>query len=463
MTPRVARALLALLATVFPATAARAQTPGTAAPAQPPATAQARSAADFVRVRDGHFEIAGQPYYFFGVNFWFGMNLGAEGPGGDRPRLIRELDRLQALGVTNLRLTAASEGPPTEQSRVVPPVQPAAGKYDEKVLRGLDFLLAEMAKRHMRGVLILNNFFQWTGGMAQYVSWATGEPIPYPEHGAHSWDEFQDFSSRFYTLEKAQSLFEQYVGMLVNRRNTITGVLYRDDPTIMSWQLSNEPRGRVNSEAYVRWVDRAGKFIRERAPNQLISLGGEGKLVPVDSTQFARVSRSPYLDYLTVHIWPQNWGWFDSAHGAETFDLSVGRTMGYLADHVAIATEVRKPVVFEEFGLARDNRQFAPGTPVTYRDHYYSIVLEAIDFLARQGTVVAGGNLWTWTGEGRAPRPGDFWHPGEPFTGDPSHELQGWYSIYDTDSTTTAILSKYAHRLDEVGKQQKAAPPWAWP
>ena len=28
----------------------------------------------------------------------------------------------------------------------------------------------------------------------------------------------------------------------MNRTNTITGIPYRDDPTIMAWQLANEPR-----------------------------------------------------------------------------------------------------------------------------------------------------------------------------------------------------------------------------
>lgn len=32
-----------------------------------------------------------------------------------------------------------------------------------------------------------------------------------------------------------------YVKKIVNRRNSITGVLYRDDPTIMAWDLANEP------------------------------------------------------------------------------------------------------------------------------------------------------------------------------------------------------------------------------
>lgn len=422
-----------------------------------PLAAAAQSSA-YVRVQDGEFFIGDAPYHFVGVNYWYGMNLGAEGPTADRARLVRELDALQRLGVTNLRLAAASEGPITEPVRVQPVTQPAPGQYDERVLRGLDFLLAEMGRRGMHGVLILNNFFQWTGGMAQYVSWVTGDPIPYPVNGGgtHTWDEFQDFSSRFYTLDKAETLFERYVGALVERRNTVTGGLYRDDPTIMSWQLSNEPRGRVNSDAYVSWVDRAGAFIKKRAPHQLVSLGGEGKLIPADATQFERVSRSPYLDYLTIHLWVQNWGWFDPTHAEATYDRALGRSIGYLADHVAIAQALHKPLVLEEFGVARDDQGFAPGTPVKYRDRFFESILESLDFLAREGTVVAGGNVWSWSGEGRPVRAGDYWRAGEPFTGDPAHERQGWYSIYDSDTSTVAIVGRYARRLDGIGRQGRA-------
>jgi mannan endo-1,4-beta-mannosidase len=413
--------------------------------------------AEFVRVEDGRFFIGDQPYYFLGTNFWFGMNLGMAGEQGDRERLIRELDHLERLGLKNLRIMAATEGPHTEQWRVVPALQPEAGVYDEAVLGGLDFLLAEMARRDLRAVMVLNNFFMWSGGMAQYVSWATGEPIPYPNQPGNTWDDFQHFSARFFGTPGALDLFDDFVRMILARTNSITGVAYVDDPTIMSWQLANEPRGFDHSEEYVAWVDRAGAIIREAAPRQLISLGGEGKLNPDwERTQFERVSRSPYLDYLTIHIWIENWAWYDPRR-PETFNRSVGRTMGYIADHVAIAEQLRKPIVLEEFGVTRDGRDYDPHSPVTFRDTYFEMVFEAIHHLARHGSTMAGSNIWSWSGEGLPVEPGEFWNIGDPFTGDPPHEEQGWYSVYEHDESTLEILARYARMMEELSQTMPRA------
>ena len=123
------------------------------------------------------------PYYFVGVNLWCGMNLGATNEAGDRERLVRELDHLGNLGVTDRRVMAATEGPASEPWRAKPVLQPAPGVCDEDLLRGLDFLLAEAEKRNMRVVMVLNNRFRWSGGMAQYVKgihhllWAYGPDI----------------------------------------------------------------------------------------------------------------------------------------------------------------------------------------------------------------------------------------------------------------------------------------------
>ena len=416
----------------------------------PAAFAQPASDA-FVRVSDGHFVRNGQPYYYVGANLWYGMNLGSEGPAGDRARLVRELDRLAALGVTNLRVTAMTEGPEGAPFRVHPAVQNAPGQFDEPLLEGLDFLLAEMGTRNMTGVLVLTNFFQWSGGMAQYHSWASGLPIPYPDFEGHTWDEFQTFSSQFYVDEAAQRMFDDAARALVLRRNTVTGTAYRDDPAIMAWQLGNEPRGYAQSEAYVLWVDRAAGLLQMLDPNHLVSLGGEGKLSNANSkTRFERVSRSPNIDYLTAHIWIENWGWYQPAgDAAGTFPVAMGRAAAYLGDHVALASELGKPLVIEEFGASRDGGSFDPAAPTTYRDTYYHILYEAIARLAENGRAIAGSNFWSWGGEARPRDPGTGWHTGDPFIGDPPHEKQGWYSTYDGDSTE-ALIREYAARMAAI-------------
>ena len=409
----------------------------------------------FVRVEDGRLVRGGQPYYFAGANLWFGMNLGSTGEGGDRARLVRELDRLDALGVRNLRVLAASEGPADQPWRVQPALQNAPGVYDERLLEGLDVLLAEVAARDMTAVLVLNNFFQWSGGMAQYVSWATGTSIPYPNDGAHTWDEFQRYVAQFYTNEAAMRMADETVRHLVLRTNTVTGRPYREDPAIMAWQLGNEPRGFQNADAYVLWADRTAGLIQALDPNHLVSLGGEGKLqngYTAPQTQWERVSRSPNLDYLTIHIWIENWQWYQpgAADPDATFPEAVANALAYLGDHAATADALGKPLVLEEFGASRDGGTYDPAAPTTYRDRYYRQLFQAVHYLAEAGRPVMGTNVWSWAGEARPRAPGEAWRPGDPLIGDPPHEGQGWYSIYDADVSTQRVLARHAEQMDAL-------------
>lgn len=118
-----------------------------------------------------------------GMNYWACMNLAADASaGGNYSRLVTELDQMAAKGINHLRIMAGSEGAPTLQPfRMNPPLMQAPGKYNEDVFQGLDVCLAEMSKRGMRATMTLNNEWQWSGGFAQYVSWAQNNTIiPYP-------------------------------------------------------------------------------------------------------------------------------------------------------------------------------------------------------------------------------------------------------------------------------------------
>jgi mannan endo-1,4-beta-mannosidase len=403
-----------------------------------------------IQVKDGQFIRNGKPYYFVGANLWYGMNLASIKMGGDRARLLRELDSLQALGINNLRIMAASEGPDTEPYRIRPALQPRPGELEEDLLQGLDFLLVEMSKREMYAVLCLNNFFQWSGGMSQYVSWATGKPIPYPDVNGKDWDDFQHFSARFFANKKAQRLFRQFLVQIINRQNSLSGIPYKDDPVIMSWQLANEPRGFKYVKSYRKWVAKTSHFIKKQDPDALVSLGGEGKL-PYESigTAFEQVSELPGLDYLTMHLWVENWGWYNPRQ-PDTYDDAMQKAMAYLDDHVSIATRLRKPLVLEEFGISRDGGEHHPTGATLKRDQYYRTILDYLFHKAAGGAAVGGSNFWSWSGEGKPLQPEALWQEGHPFTGDPPHEKQGWYSIYFEDKSTLQVIGEFVRKMSNL-------------
>src|SRR5262249_38524765 len=148
---------------------------GVAEAAEQPSVDQSPAQSGFVKVKGRHFELDGRPYYFEGANLWYGMYLGSRGATGDRARLTKQLDQLASLGVLNLRVLAISESSKFKRA-VTPAVMQSPGKIDETLWQGLDYLLDEMAKREMKAVLCLNNFWQWSGGMSQYVAWYNGKP-----------------------------------------------------------------------------------------------------------------------------------------------------------------------------------------------------------------------------------------------------------------------------------------------
>jgi hexosaminidase len=376
----------------------------------------------FVTVENGRFMLGGQPHVFTGVNFWQAMNLGVE---GNREQLLAELDRLQALGVTNVRVMAASEGPNGEPQRMAPALMTAPGQYDPAVLDGLDFLLAELGRRDMRAVMVLNNFWHWSGGMAQYVSWAEGSAIPYPG----DWEQFQAYAARFYDCADCQRWYRQHIEALIKRTNPTTGLPYRDDPAIFAWELANEPRRYPQ-----RWIDDTAAFIKTLDPNHLVTTGVEGEL-PWREQDFRAAHDGLDIDYATVHIWPQNWGWYDPQQPA-SYEAAEAKALAYLREHAAMAAELGKPLVLEEFGLARDYTPLAdildPASPTTLRDRFFTALFAEVSASAAAGGPLAGHNLWAWSGQAR---------PGDPWVGDPPHEEPGWYSVYDSDASTLALLA----------------------
>lgn len=401
------------------------------------------NAQDFIRVEQAQFKKGNETYRFLGTNFWYGMNLGATDASGNHSRLLKELNKLQALGIKNLRIMAATEGPDTAPWRIVPALQTDPQTYNQSLLEGLDFLLNEMRKRDMHAVVCLNNMWPWSGGFAQYVNWVTKEDIPYPppaEQG--SWLKFTTYSDRFFQLPKAQELAQQHIIQIINRTNSINQVPYKDDPTIMAWQLANEPRSLLHKKKYLEWVATTAKFIKSLDANHLVSVGSEGNAFFPLSSKFKDEHAFKDIDYCTVHIWIENWKWYNPQKGKRNFNSATRKAVNYLRQHIQQAKTLNKPIVLEEFGIARDNGSYEETSTTKRRDMYYDRLFKIIYQSDHQH--VMGANFWAWGGFGRPTAPKAVWQPGNAFIGDPPFEYQGWYSVYDTDLSTLELLKRWA-------------------
>jgi mannan endo-1,4-beta-mannosidase len=311
-----------------------------------------------------------------------------------------------------------------------------------------------MANRRMHGVLFLNNYWEWSGGMVQYNVWA-GEKGVDPENDPQGWKAFMNFSASFFRNESANVLFRDYVRTILMRRNTCNDRLYSEDPTIMAWQLANEPRpgtngpeGEQNLESYYRWIEETAAFIHSLDTNHLVSTGSEGAVGFRWSNEYAfKTHESRSIDYVTFHLWPVNWSWFKPRQFSETLPVTEQNAMNYIRDHLAVARQLNKPITLEEFGIARDSARCAPGTPTTARDHYFRRILTALYDSAKAGAPFAGSNFWGWGGLARGRNADDMWREGDPFVGDPPQEPQGFNSVFIADTSTLRILRDHALKM----------------
>ena len=212
-------------------------------------------------------------------------------------------------------------------------------------LEKLDYVVAKAKAEGIRLVLPLTNNWNNFGGMDQYVKWAGGT-----------------YHSDFYSNPTIRTWFKAWIDHLLNRVNTITGIKYKDDPTIMGWELANEPRCGGSGGAFPKdpecnvatlqsWVTDISGHIKSVDKKHLVATGDEGFLCTdptgtdwtrnctegVDAVAFAKV---PTIDYLSFHLYPNSWG-KDAAWGT-----------AWITDHFKLAKQIHKPAVLGEFGWA---------------------------------------------------------------------------------------------------------------
>ena len=398
----------------------------------------------FIKVNaDGQFVRDGKPYYFVGVNFWYGAILGSEGEGGNRERLHKELDFLKSIGINNLRVLVGADGENGIKTRVEPSLQVAPGVYNDTILAGLDYFMNELRERDMTDVLYLNNSWEWSGGYSVYLQWSGHGDAVVP--AVDGWPAYMEYVKQFPQSDSAKALFANHVNYIVSRTNRYNQIKYVDDPTIMSWQIGNEPRAfsDENKEPFARWMADVAAQIKSLDPNHMVSSGSEGSWgCEMDMSLFEKIHADPNINYLNIHIWPYNWSWVKADSLTELLPRAKENTKKYIDDHMVIARKYSKPIVLEEFGFPRDGFSFSKEAPTTARDEYYRYVFDLIRQDRESGGLFAGCNFWAWGGFAGQNPDHVFWEKGDDYTGDPAQEQQGLNSVFATDSTIEIIKAE---------------------
>lgn len=403
----------------------------------------------FIEVNaDGQFIRNGQPYYFVGTNFWYGAILGSEGQGGNRERLHQELDFLKSIGIDNLRVLVGGDGENGIPTRIQPSLQTAPGVYNDTILDGLDYFMNELKKRDMTAVLYLNNSWEWSGGYSLYLQWSGHGQAVVP--AIDGWPAYMDYVKQFVLSDSAKTLFANHVDYIIKRTNRYNGLRYIDDPTLMSWQIGNEPRAfsEEGKEPFAAWLAEVAMQIKTLDPNHMVSVGSEGKHgCEQDIDLYERIHADANIGYMNIHLWPYNWGWVKEDSLLEMLPQTKINTKKYIDEHLVLAKKYKKPVVMEEFGFPRDGFQFTKESSTQARDEFYRYVFDLIRQDREQGGLFAGCNFWAWGGFANHTPGHTYWEAWDDYMGDPAQEQQGLNSVFACDSTTIAIIKSENEKL----------------
>jgi mannan endo-1,4-beta-mannosidase len=401
-----------------------------------------------ITVKGNQFFKGDKPYSYVGTNYWYGSLLASKSI-GDRDRLGRELNLMKKNGIDNLRILVGAEGGNYDFT-VKPALQYEQGKYNQDLLEGLDYLLAEMGKRKMYAVLYLTNNWEWSGGMSQYLEWNGHGPIPIPNIAPNTWPQFMSYTEQFHSCEPCMEALANHVKFIIGRTNRYTNKKYTEDNTIMAWQVGNEPRTFTveNEKKFTVWLNNIVNLIDSLDKNHLVSTGSEGRNSSNDNMEtFQRTHENPNIDYLTMHIWPKNWGWFNAEDAENTIQSSLESARSYIDEHIAVANNLKRPIIIEEFGLPRANESLLSAASVANRNIFYKYIFNQIVKSKKNDGPLQAANFWGFGGEGKAVNKNGKWSLGDPLTTDPPQEPQGLNSVFSTDKSTLKLVKKYNCRL----------------
>jgi mannan endo-1,4-beta-mannosidase len=284
------------------------------------------------------------PYRATGTNLYYLQQLLSYAQQDQDPGALRAvgevLDDLVCLSLPVARIWGFNDSKDPSSIRR----SPEEG-FREEGLRGLDQAVWEAKRRGIRLIIPLVNNWSEYGGLPAYATWAS-EAFG----GTYTHDDF-------FSNPQMRQWWKDYVFMLVNRVNTFTGIAYKDEPAILAWEIANELRCQScrGTTALPDTVEELATFLKQLAPNQLVSDGGDGfdddpslyvglsnfyAVRGDEGASFSKLARIEALDMLSYHFYPRNYG-FSTARD----------TALWIERHQAIASITGKVAYLGECGF----------------------------------------------------------------------------------------------------------------
>jgi mannan endo-1,4-beta-mannosidase len=332
----------------------------------------------FVQRQGARFVIDGRPFRFVGAN------VAVMYRDEDRARMPETLRAAAASGMRVVRVWASGEGGPNDVRPVADfrdwprthPFRWSPGEWNEEQFVHLDRVLAEAARNNLRVQLTLTNWWRDTGGVTQYLRWAgigdaADDRAPFGIN--------VERAMLFYTNQETRRLYREHVERIVTRRNTVTGVLYTDDPTILGYELMNEAQAPTGRTAERRaWVAEMSAYVKSLDPHHLVVPGVWGYRNSFERREWLAEHALPDIDYCDVHNYPRD--------DLDSFVDSPEALREFVDNRAAAAFSLNKPLVFGEFGMGAEGYNGVSETA------WFRVFFESA---ARAGA--SGAMFWIWT------------------------------------------------------------------
>ncbi|CAI5494687.1 unnamed protein product [Closterium sp. Naga37s-1] len=318
--------------------------------------------------------LRGKPFYVNGWNTYWLMYI-ASIP--DKKNLVNQaLSQGRSMGLTVCRTGAFFDGPGWHA------LQTSPGVFDENTFKALDYVIFTAKRFGIRLHMVLNGNWDDYGGKNQYVKWsaAAGGSPPYDD-------------TAFFVDPLCRTFYKNFIKAVLTRRNTLTGQLYRDDPTIFGWELINEPRVYADPSGDVlqAWITDMAAYVKSLDPNHLLSIGSEGFYGPSTpdrakalnaewwmvnvGTDFVRNNKVPGIDLASVHAYA------NSRYSVSAWSDKMAHFTNFVKGHLEDGDgQLNMPVLIGEFG-PESIKKLPDGSMARRNEVYrtlYQIVLESV-------------------------------------------------------------------------------------